>query len=204
MTEQIGFFDTINTQRAIRHLKPDPVPRELIERLIEAGTKAPSGGNSQGWKFLVITDPDTKATIAEYYFRVWEKSYGSQNPTPPSVQDHVLSSAQYLADHMAEVPVLLMACIQHDGSPSTMNRGSSIYPAVQNILLAARALGLGSAITTMHKQYEDEVKALLGIPENVETAALLPIGYPQDGYKYGPTRRAPVNKVTYWEKWDAS
>ena len=82
--------------------------------------------------------------------------------------------------------------------------GSSIYPAVQNILLAARALDLGSAITTLHKRYEKEIKDLLGIPDNVETAALLPIGFIQEGYKYGPTSRAPVSEVTYWEKWDES
>ena len=204
MTDQIGFFDAIYTQRAIRHLKPDPVPREIIEKLIEAGTTAPSGANSQRWKFLVITDPETKKTIAEYYLKSWEAAYGDQNPTPPNIQDHVRSSADYLARNMADVPVLLMACIEHDGSPSTMTRGSSIYPAVQNILLAARALGLGSAITTLHKRYDKEINTLLGIPDNVETAALLPIGYPQDGYKYGPTRRAPVSEVTYWEKWNAS
>ena len=204
MTDQIGFFDAIYTHRAIRHLKPDPVPRETIERLIEAGTKAPSGGNSQGWKFIVITDLETKSTIAEYYLQAWEMAYGNQNPSPPNIQSHVRSSADYLARNMADMPVLLMACIHHDGSPSTITRGSSIYPAVQNILLAARALGLGSAITTLHKRYEKEIKDLLGIPDNVETAALLPIGFIQEGYKYGPTRRAPVSEVTYWEKWDES
>ena len=204
MTDQIGFFDAIYTQRAIRHLKPDPVPRETIERLIEAGTKAPSGGNSQGWKFIVITDLETKSAIAEYYLQAWEMAYGNQHPSPPNIQSHVRSSADYLARNMADMPVLLMACIHHDGSPSTITRGSSIYPAVQNILLAARALGLGSAITTLHKRYEKEIKDLLGIPDNVETAALLPIGFIQEGYKYGPTRRAPVSEVTYWEKWDES
>ena len=204
MTDQIGFFDAIYTQRAIRHLKPDPVPRETIERLIRAGTKAPSGGNSQGWKFIVITDPETKFAIAEYYLQAWEMAYGNQNPSPPNIQSHVRSSADYLARNMADMPVLLMACIHHDGSPSTITRGSSIYPAVQNILLAARALGLGSAITTLHKRSEKEIKDLLGIPDNVETAALLPIGFIQEGYKYGPTRRAPVSEVTYWEKWDES
>ncbi|HIO63266.1 MAG TPA: nitroreductase [Dehalococcoidia bacterium] len=204
MTDQIGFFDAIYTQRAIRHLKPDPVPRETIERLIRAGTKAPSGGNSQGWKFIVITDPETKSAIAEYYLQAWEMAYGNQNPSPPNIQSHVRSSADYLARNMADMPVLLMACIHHDGSPSTITRGSSIYPAVQNILLAARALGLGSAITTLHKRYEKEIKDLLGIPDNVETAALLPIGFIQEGYKYGPTRRAPVSEVTYWEKWEES
>ena len=115
MTDQIGFFDAIYTQRAIRHLKPAPVPRETIERLIRAGTKAPSGGNSQGWKFIVITDPETKSAIAEYYLQAWEMAYGNQNPSPPNIQSHVRSSADYLARNMADMPVLLMACIHHDG-----------------------------------------------------------------------------------------
>ena len=83
-----------------------------------------------------------------------------------------------------------------------MGRGSSIFPAVQNLLLAARALGLGSCLTSLHKPYEDEIKALLDIPENVETAALLPVGFPADNAKYGPTRRAPVEEIAYRDKWN--
>jgi nitroreductase len=97
--------------------------------------------------------------------------------------------------------VLILACLQRGDTPAAMAAGASIYPAVQNLLLAARGLGLGSVITTLHRRYEKEIKALLDIPDNVETAALLPIGYPEEGDQYGPTRRAPVSKVTYWERW---
>ena len=201
MPDDIGLFEAIYSQRAIRYFKPDPVPDELIHKLIEAGTKAPSGGNRQGWKFLVITDQETKAKIADYYEQGWEHAYGSANPNPPDIQTNVRRSADHLARTMADVPVLLMACIEHDGGPSTMGRGGSIFPSVQNILLAARGLGLGSCLTSLHKRYEDEIKELLGIPENVETAALLPVGYPADSNRYGPTRRAPVEEVTYRERW---
>ena len=201
MNDEIGLFEAIYSQRAIRHLKPDPVPEELIRKLIEAATKAPSGGNSQPWKFLVIRDPSTKATISGYYLRAWEAAYGSQATSPPSIQAHVRSSADHLARNMANAPVLILACLQHDGSPATMTRGSSIYPAVQNLLLAARGLGLRSVITTLHRRYEAEIKSLLGIPENVETAALLPVGYPEEGDQYGPTKRAPVSEVSFWERW---
>ena len=204
MPDDIGLFEAIYSQRAIRYFKPDPVPDELIHKLIEAGTKAPSGGNRQGWKFLVITDQETKAKIADYYEQGWEHAYGLANPNPPDIQTHVRRSADYLARTMADVPVLLMACIEHDGGPSTMGRGGSIFPSVQNILLAARGLGLGSCLTSLHKRYEDEIKELLGIPENVETAALLPVGYPADSNRYGPTRRAPVEEVTYRERWGES
>ena len=201
MAEDVGLFEAIYSQRAIRYFKPDPVPDELLHKLIEAGTKAPSGGNRQGWKFLVITDQETKEKIGAYYEQGWEHAYGSATPDPGQLQPHVHRSAEHLARTMGEAPVLLMACIEHDGGPSTMGRGGSIFPSVQNILLTARGLGLGSCLTSLHKRYEDEIKDLLGIPENVETAALLPIGFPADNNRYGPTRRQPVEEVTYRERW---
>ena len=201
MPEEIGLFEAMYTQRAIRHYKPDLVPDELIRKLIEAASKAPSGANSQKWHFVVIRNADTKRRIGEYYWQSWEAAYGSQAATPPAIADNVKASATHLAEHMLEAPVLIMACIEHDGSPSTLGRGSSIYPAVQNLLLAARGLGLGSVITTLHKRFEQEIKDILGIPENVETAALLPVGYPAEGVSYGPTKRAPVDEITSWERW---
>jgi nitroreductase len=201
MPDDIGLFEAIYSQRAIRYFKPDPVPEELIHKLIEAGTKAPSGGNRQGWKFLVITDPETKEKIGAYYEQGWEHAYGSATPSPGQLQPHVQRSAEHLARTMGEAPVLLMACIEHDGGPSAMGRGGSIFPSVQNILLAARGMGLGSCLTSLHKRYENEIKDLLGIPENVETAALLPIGFPAENNRYGPTRRQPVEDVTYRERW---
>ena len=204
MPEEIGLFEAIETQRAIRRFKPDAVPDEDIDRLIYAATKAPSGANRQPWKFIVIRDSVLKRSIGDLYIRSWTASYGERADPPPVIQPRVRASAAHLAEHIHEVPVLILACIEHDGSPSTMGRGSSIYPAVQNILLAARALGLGSVITTLHKRYEDEIKDLLHIPDNVETAALLPVGYPEEGVSYGSTRRAPVEEVTYLDRWGAS
>ena len=204
MPQEIGLFEAIYTQRAIRQFKPDPVPDDMVRRLIESATRAPSGGNRQPWRFVVIRDAETKRRIGHYYRQAWEAAYGGQSSAPPPIQPRVRASAANLAEHMHQVPVLILACIEHDGSPSTMSRGSSIYPAVQNLLLAARALGLGSVITTLHKRYEREVKDLLGIPDNVETAALLPIGYPAEGVRYGATHRTPVEEVTYWERWGSS
>ena len=107
-------------------------------------------------------------------------------------------------EHYHEVPVLILACIQHDGSPSDITRGASIYPSVQNLLLAARGLGLGAAMTTwQRRRFEKEIKELLDIPENVETAALIPIGFPAEGVRYGPTTRRPVEEVIFYERWEA-
>lgn len=204
MPEEIGLFEAIYTQRAVRAFKPDPVPDEVIHKLIEAATKAPSGSNRQGWKFLIIRDVELKRKIGEYYNLARESRYGGDAAPVSNVPPRRQAASNYMAEHMHEVPVLILACIEHDGGPSTMSRGGSIYPAVQNLLLAARGLGLGSVITSLHKRYEDEVKALLGIPDNVETAALLPIGYPARRSPYGSTTRAPVEEVMFYDKWGAT
>ena len=203
MPEEIGLFEAMYSQRAIREFKPDPVPDELVRRLIEAATKAPSGSNRQDWRFLVIRDYETKKKIGEYYNQARSSRYGAGTPAsniPPRRQ----AASNYMAEHLHDVPVLILACIQHNGGPTNMSRGGSIYPAVQNILLAARGLGLGSVITSLHKRYEDEIKELLGIPDNVETAALLPLGFPAEGARYGPTRRLPVEEVTFHDRWGNS
>ena len=116
----------------------------------------------------------------------------------------VYGAAEHLAFHLAEVPVMLFVCIKGPPSrgPGASARYGSIYPAVQNLLLAARGLGLGASLTTLHKGHEDDVKALLNIPENVETVALIPIGYPKG--KYGPTTRRPIDDFTHYERWDSS
>ncbi len=204
MNEDIGLFEALYSQRAIRYFRPDPVSDTLVRKLLEAATKAPSGGNRQGWKFIVIRDQQIKDAIGGYYEQGWEHVYGSLNPDPPAIQPRVRRSADHLARTMAQAPLLIMACIEHDGGPSTMGRGSSIFPAIQNFLLAARGLGLGSCLTSLHKRYEEEIKELLGIPDNVETAALLPVGFPAEGAQYGPTRRAPIEEVTFSDRWGES
>ncbi len=203
MSRDIGLFEAIHSQRAIRYLKPDPVPEEMVLELIKAAVKAPSGGNSQPWKFIVIRDPELKRRIGEYYLRSWNAVYGDAAAGPP-LHPRVRASATHLAEGMGAAPVLILACIEHRGGPSAMGRGASIYPAVQNILLAARGLGLGSALTTLHKGFEEEIKALLGIPEGVETAALLPVGFMAEGSRYGPTSRRPVEEVIFRDRWGVS
>jgi nitroreductase len=197
---EIGLFEAIDSQRALRYIKPDPVPDELIRRVLEAAIKAPSGGNSQPWEFLVIRDPQLRAEIGGFYKRSWDAAYGDAAGRA-MLSGRVYRSAAHLAAHMADVPVLLMACVRTDGTPGGTTRGSSIYPAVQNMLLAARGLGLASALTTLHKRYESEIKGLLAVPDDVETAALLPLGYPQDGVSYGPAKRRPLDEVVHFDRW---
>ncbi len=194
-----GLFETIYAQRAIRRFKPDPVPRDAIERIVEAATHAPSGGNRQPWAFVVVTDPAKKQRIAEWYHEGWVAMYAS-DPSRP--RNAVYRSAEYLAEHMAGTPVLIFPCIAAGGGrrPS-FQTGSSIYPAAQNLMLAAAALGIGTVITTFHMRREGEVKALLGIPDDYATACMIAMGYPAKGERFGGARRKPASEVTHYESW---
>ena len=199
MPEGIDLFEAIDTQRGIRNFRPDPVPDHLITRLLQAAIKAPTGGVSQNWRFIVIRDQKTRRKIGDLY------RTGSRfviGPDLTAQQRRVYGTAQHLEDHMEDVPVFILACIRAD--PGSTNWGSSIYPAVQNILLAARALGLGSVLTTRQSRFESEIKQLLGIPDDVVMAALLPIGFPAEGARYGPTRRRPLDEVAFNDQWGNS
>jgi len=200
----VDIFEAINTQRAMRRLKPDPVSDELIWKLLDAAVRAPSGGNRQPWNFIVVRDQATKKQIAEWYLDAWNKSYGlireaaMANPATAKT----FASADYLANHLAEVPVFIIATVNNAGVAPVSPPGASVYPAVQNLMLAARALGLGTTLTTMHRANEEKVKQLLGIPDQVETMALIPVGWPRG--KFGTGERLPTEKVVYWDKWGAA
>jgi nitroreductase len=200
-------FHILYTCRSMRRLKPDPVPDELIYQVLDAGIRAPSGGGVQAWRFVVVTEPEIKRQIAEIYQRGWrsaEKRYAEAGASLS--EDKNMRAAAYLAEHLAEAPVLLFACLRarriHAERLAAANAtnflriiGGSIYPAVQNILLACRALGLGATLTSITTQYEDEVKAILGLPESITTYALIPIGYPIG--RFGPVTRVPVEQITW-------
>jgi len=195
-------FEAIYTLRAIRRFRPDPVPEELIWRVLEAATMAPSGGNRQPWRFIVVRDPQIKARLGQFYLEGWQRIYGpmrEQALADPATA-RVYRAAEHLAHRLAEVPVLIVACLQtHPWPAPTSPPGSYIYPAVQNLMLAARALGLGTVLTTLYRVREEEVRALLGIPAGWETMALIPLGWPRG--RFGPLRRLPVEQVTYWDRW---
>jgi nitroreductase len=197
-------FDIIGTTRSMRRLKPDPVPPELIQKILAAGVAAPSGGNMQRWRFIVVTDPEVKRTVGAYYKRAWDEivapRYGAGAPAPGTTPERfrrMLDAAQYLADHIHEAPVWIVPCM--GGGPPTRTSGSSIYPAVQNMLLAARALGLGATLTTLYLSFEKEVEAALGLPPEMHSYALLPIGYPMG--RFGPVRRVPLTEIVYQDRW---
>jgi nitroreductase len=201
----MDFFDVVTTQRAMRRLRPDPIPDALLRRIMDAAVCAPSGGNRQGWRFLVIRDPATRARLGELYREAWGELtkvpyYRDAAAAPPdSAVGKMAASAAHLAAHLGEAPVLILACLETDGVAATLSTGASIYPAVQNIMLAARALGIGSCITTIHRYRDPQVKELLGIPAGVETAALIPLGYPLGAFGRPPRR--PVGEVAFADRW---
>jgi nitroreductase len=202
----MDFFDVVTTQRAMRRLKPDAIPDDIVRRIMDAAICAPSGGNRQNWSFVVVRDPAKRARLGELYREAWGELmkvpyYASASQEPASSPaGKMLASARHLGEHLGEAPVIVLACVALDpGVKANLTTGASIYPAVQNIMLAARALGIGSCITTIHRFRDAQVKELLGIPAEIETAALIPLGYPLG--KFGRPPRLPLSEVAFADRW---
>ena len=197
----IDLFEVMRTTRSMRRLKPDPVPNALLHQVLEAGTCAASGGNMQSWRFLVIRDPAIKVAAAEFYRKGWHEvvapRYRAGEPAPgttPEAFARMLAAAEHLADHLHEAPVWIVPCLA-----GPRGSGASIFPAVQNMLLAARALGLGATLTTLYLLHEKDAEAAMGIPEGYHSYAILPMGFPLG--KFGPVRRAPLADVVFEDNW---
>ena len=205
-------FQAMTEMRAIRRLKPDPVPPALIRDVIRYATHAPSGSNSQGWRFIVVTDPEPRRAIGELYRRAVDVYQAEMNtaPLPHQSQDEwerLMRAVRWQGDHLAEIPVLIFAALdgraipvrQRDAQVRLRVAGGQIFPAVQNLLLACRAKGLGATLTTLHLLHEDRIKQILNLPEGVETFCMIPVGYPRG--RFGPTRRLPVDEAIVWQRW---
>ena len=199
MLPNISLFEAMHSQRAIRHFTTEPVPDEAIDTLLRSAIRAPNGGNQQAWHFLVIRDREAKRRLGEWYLAAWSAAFTEERKHLQAYR-----SGADLGHGMADIPVVILACISHDDpgrDAGSVTGGASIYPAVQNIMLAARALGLGTVLTTLHTKYESEVKEFFGIPDSVETAALIPVGYPAEGEHFGGSRRRPFDEVTSYDRW---
>lgn len=209
MPDDRDVFHIMATTRAVRRLKPDPVPDDLIVRILRAGVAAPNGANQQRWRFLVVKDPVVKQNVQRLYKRafdefvspMYERSAPSPGASPSSfARQHEL--VRHLTDHLHEAPVWIVPCIEGGTTPPSglaRAEGASIYPAVQNMLLAARALGLGATLTTRHLMYEAEAEAALGLPAGVHSYAIIPLGYPVG--RFGPVRRGDLADVVYENAW---
>lgn len=208
MTLDIDTCDELlTTTRAVRRRLDltRPVPRGVIEACLELAVQAPTGSNSQTWRWLVVDDADRRQALADLYRRGGEAYLTAAGETATGQTARVFRSALYLMEHLHEVPVHVIPCLEgrpRDGASVTQLGGyyASIYPAVWSFQLALRARGLGSCLTTLHLGFEQEAAEILGIPENVVQTALLPVAYTL-GTDFKRAARPPVSGITHWNTW---
>ena len=223
-------FETMATMRAMRRLKPDPVPEQLLRRLVEVATWAPSGGNLQQHHYVVVTDRARIAALAPIWRKAVDLYLGLLSVRPEHMDadsyERTKKAIRYQADHFGQTPALIAACYRERravrgkgrlasavrmlGVRGTLraarsrrravelSEAASVYPGVQNILLAARALGLGATMTLWHLPFEEEVARELELPDDVHVFALIPVGFPLG--RFGPVRRRPLDAVIHWQR----
>jgi nitroreductase len=201
----VDLLEGMATTRAIRRLRPDPIPDDDLARIFFAATRAPSGSNRQPFRFLVLRDgpvaTEAKALLGDAFRRGWavkarEDRYDDTDDSPKA---RAARAMQHVVDHFESVPVVVLPCLQRYRAP-TPTEGASVYPACQNLLLAARALGYGGVITMWHAFVEPQLRTLLSIPDDVLVAATIPLGRPMGG-GHGPVRRRPLPELVYEEAW---
>lgn len=201
-TRPIGLFEAIYTTRALRRLKPDPVPEDVLFQLLDAAIRAPSGQNAQDWRFVLVTEPEIKHKMQQWSQDAWARYQARFADDPgaidrlPRTQRLSLRSVAYLAQYLVDAPAIVVVC-GRAGRHSTP--GGSHFPAVQNLLLAARALGLGASIFNFPLAGGQQLLDELGIPEDNQIYCFVPLGYPLD--RHGPVRRKPVVSVAFWNRW---
>ena len=192
-------FEAIRTTRAMRRLDNEkPVSDKDIWTILEAASKAATGGNAQPVRWIVVRDAEKKRRLGEIYKACWAEvgaAYRQRTPAEDTQTQRILTSADHLGEHMGDAPVLIIPASK-GGDPA------SVFPGVQNLFLAARTLGLGTTLTTVHKFREPEVRAVLDIPDDVNTWAMIPVGYPTG--KWGEAKRRPIEEITYWDSWRAT
>lgn len=200
-------YEAIYTTRSMRRLKPDPVDADTIVKVIEAATMGPSGSNRQPWRFIVVRESAAKHFVAARYRKAWERylkpaARDILENSPDSPQGRILKSARYLAEHLAECPVLIFACVKtyNDRARAGTPMYSALFPAIQNLCLAARGYGLGTSITSLHRMFASEIDAYLGVPPEYTNVALIPMGRPKG--RWGRPHRKPALSVTFWERWE--
>src|SRR5690606_30185909 len=197
----IPLGEAIFTQRAIRRVRPDPIPAEDLRDMLLAATRAPSGGNSQPWRFIVLRDEAVRRPFAEISREAWwatRRDAGINGPDDMPESDGSMRSAMRLADEIGNAPVIVLICATARGAGAM----TSVIPAAQNLLLAGRALGIGGTITTLHADVEERVHALLGLPSTAQVVYCLPLGYPRG--RFGPAQRQPLSEVTATDRWDGT
>jgi nitroreductase len=207
---ELTVLEALHSTPARRYLSPEPIPDDVLWAILDAAIRGPSGGNTQYWGWVVVTDQDVKDRVAAWYRENWEAAYGSRREeilrspvgsrglTPRGFQ-----GAEYLAHHLHEAPVWVFAVLRGAAEATSPRVGSSIYGAVQQLCLAARAYGIGTSLTTLYGGHEEELRELLDLPADALTMALIPMGYPVQG-RWAQPRRRPVEEVVHWNRWGAT
>lgn len=214
----IDLYEAMSTLRAVRRLKPDPIPDDVLQRILTAASWAPTGGNAQPWRIIVVKDNDSKRRLGELYSERWQLFAGMYRNRLKGLpeeefqaQERIIASGDYLAEHFGETPCIIVFCFNPKAMAITdikLDRvsvvgGGSVYPSVQNLLLACRKEGLGCVLTTLLCECESDVRDILGIPEDWGTAAHIPVGYPV-GKGHGPIKRLSVSELAYLDRWGES
>lgn len=211
MAEEMGLFEVMYNCRAMRRIKSDPVPEDLLVRLIDAANQAPSGSNQQNGRWLVVRDRAQKEKLAELNMKVFQAYTSASGGRPaalphqsPEARARQLDAVRWQAEHFADIPAHIIACLQMAGPMresffAGAGAGGSIWPGVQNLLLAARALGLAATPTTFALSDRPAAKAVLGLPDGIEPFCLIPVGYPLG--KFGPVTRKPLTEIMRWDRW---
>ncbi|MEY2475220.1 MAG: hypothetical protein QOG87_535 [Actinomycetota bacterium] len=196
--------EAMRTARAVRRYRPDPVSDDVLARCLEAASWAPSGSNRQGWRFVVLRSDAVRAVLGPAYRRGWEDMVGAYGAAPDPSDDspraRLLRTMAHFVEHFHEVPVYVLFCVQAREREPWLTDGASVYPGVQNFLLAAREEGLGAVMTTWFQYCDAELREVIGIPDDWELAALVPVGWPVGGH--GPVRRRPLAELASVDRWE--
>lgn len=209
MSDEPGLFEIMYTCRAMRRLKPDPVPEDLLRQLVDAANQAPSGSNQQNGRWIVVRDAAQKQRLADLNRQAASRYLERARTTEvehqdPAKRQRMFDAVEWQLEHMQDVPALVIACLELGKEPPEKffvgaGAAGSIWPGVQNLLLAARALGLGAAPTTLALSDRPAAKEALGLPATMEAFCLIPVGYPMG--KFGPVSRKPVDDILRWDRW---
>jgi len=207
--QSLSVLEALHSTPSRRYLAPDPIPTDVLWAILDAAIRGPSGGNAQHWGWVVVTDQEIKGRVAGWYKENWEAAYGQHRDRilagdagSSGLSPRGFLGAEHLAHHLEEAPVWVFPVLRNAADATNPRVGSSIYGAVQQLCLAARAYGIGTSLTTLYGGHEDELRELLGLPPDALTMALIPMGYPARG-RWAEPKRRPVEEVVHWNRWGA-
>jgi nitroreductase len=207
--QPLSALEALHSTPSRRYLAPDPIPDDVLWAILDAAIRGPSGGNQQQWGWVVVTDQVVKEQVAGWNRQNWDAACGQYRDrilageADSSMSPRGFLGAEHLAHHLEDAPVWIFPVLRNAANATNPRIGSSIYGAIQQLCLAARAYGVGTSLTTLYGGHEDELRALLGLPADALTMALIPMGYPSQG-RWAEPKRRPVDEVVHWDRWGSA